>query len=122
MQEVAQGRTWYGSTALEKGLVDRLGGFPAAIALAKEKASLPAGAPVKVELFERDTNFLKQLLNRGEDDEEGGGLGDAVLRRLLAESGLQKVAARVPGMLPFTRQVLAGETLFPMSELAVEYR
>lgn len=43
MQELAQGRTWLGSEAKDNGLVDALGGFPAAIALAREKANIPAG-------------------------------------------------------------------------------
>lgn len=37
LEPVAQGRTWMGDEALQKGLVDRLGGIEAAIALAKRR-------------------------------------------------------------------------------------
>ena len=37
---VAQGRVWTGSEAQRHGLVDRLGGFETAVALAKQKAGL----------------------------------------------------------------------------------
>jgi protease-4 len=122
MQEVAQGRTWYGSTALQKGLVDRLGGFPAAIALAKEKASLPASAPVKLELFDKKTSFLEQVLSRDDDEEEDLGLASLAVKRLAAAAGLQQVLARHPSLLPLARAVLSGrETVYPLAEYVVDY-
>jgi protease-4 len=122
MQEVAQGRTWYGSTALTKGLVDRLGGFPAAIALAKEKANLPASTPVKLELFEKKTNVLEQFMNQ-DDDEEGLTVAGQLVRQLVEASGLQPLLARHPGLLPLTRVVLSGrETVYPLAEYVVDYR
>lgn len=39
---VAQGRVWSGAQALERGLVDQLGGFKETLAAAAEKAGLPA--------------------------------------------------------------------------------
>lgn len=122
MQEVAQGRTWYGSEALEKGLVDRLGGFPAAVALAKEKASIPASTVVKVELFDKRSSFIEQFLRSDEDDEEGPQLADVVLSTLTSASGLKPILQRVPSALPLTRSVLAGQTTFPLAEYQVEYR
>lgn len=41
MEEYAQGRVWTGNDAASRGLVDALGGFSRAIAIAKQKASIP---------------------------------------------------------------------------------
>ena len=40
MEEVAQGRVWTGKAAKERGLVDTIGGFSKAIAIAKQKAGI----------------------------------------------------------------------------------
>ena len=120
MQEVAQGRTWYGSEAIDKGLVDELGGFPAAIALAKDKASLPASTPVKVQLFERQTSFLEELFKGDEEQDEGFQLGQVLLRKLMEGTGVQAVVRRVPGAVPLARAVLGGESTFPMAEYQLD--
>jgi len=46
VREVAQGRVWMGGDAIERKLCDRFGGLQAAIALARERAGLPAGRQV----------------------------------------------------------------------------
>ncbi len=43
---IARGRVWTGRKAKELGLIDELGGLERAIAIAREKAGLPADAPV----------------------------------------------------------------------------
>jgi protease-4 len=48
---VAQGRVWTGRQAKEIGLVDALGGLDRAIAIAKERARIPANAEVEVEFY-----------------------------------------------------------------------
>ncbi|HEY3715104.1 MAG TPA: signal peptide peptidase SppA [Jatrophihabitantaceae bacterium] len=45
---VAKGRVWTGADAVERGLVDELGGLDRAIELASERARIPAGAEVDV--------------------------------------------------------------------------
>lgn len=47
MDEVAQGRVWTGKAALERGLVDAVGGFWRAIAVAKQKAGIASDAKVR---------------------------------------------------------------------------
>lgn len=47
VQDVARGRVWTGADALDRGLVDRLGGLRDAVALARERAGLPDTAPVR---------------------------------------------------------------------------
>jgi protease-4 len=48
VERVAEGRVWTGSQALERRLVDRLGGLETAIALAKERAGLRADEGIEV--------------------------------------------------------------------------
>ena len=46
VEKIAQGRVWLGSDALDRKLVDKLGGLDAALAEAKTLGGLPADAPV----------------------------------------------------------------------------
>ena len=41
MEEYAQGRVWTGNDVASRGLVDAIGGFSRAIAIAKHKANIP---------------------------------------------------------------------------------
>lgn len=51
VHEIARGRVWTGADALERGLVDELGGFDRAVELAWEKAGQPAtGTPPRLRL------------------------------------------------------------------------
>jgi protease-4 len=45
---VAQGRVWTGAQAREQGLVDMLGGLDTAVAVAKERAHIPANEEVEL--------------------------------------------------------------------------
>lgn len=47
----AQGRVWTGRQALERGLVDRLGGLDDAIDLACERAGIPEDREIPIELL-----------------------------------------------------------------------
>lgn len=67
IHEVAQGRVWLGTEALENGLVDELGGFNRAIDLAKEKADIDAAANVSLVIYPKTKNLLEVLF-------EGDGL------------------------------------------------
>lgn len=55
MEEVAQGRVWTGQDAASRGLVDAIGGFSRAVAIAKQKANIPQDRQVSL-------NFLLLLL------------------------------------------------------------
>lgn len=73
LQAVAKGRPWTGEDALAHGLVDALGGYPKALALAKELAKLPADARVRVEEYPRrksGSEVLSDLLGQREDNSE----------------------------------------------------
>ena len=47
VHEVAKGRVWTGADARGIGLIDELGGFRDALAIARERAGLPADAPLR---------------------------------------------------------------------------
>lgn len=51
MEEVAQGRVWTGKDAASRGLVDAIGGFSRAVAIAKLKANIPQDRQVFCLLF-----------------------------------------------------------------------
>jgi protease IV len=48
VHEVARGRVWSGADALAHGLVDELGGLDRATAIARRRAGLPDGAPLRI--------------------------------------------------------------------------
>ncbi len=71
VDKVGQGRIWSGEDALKIGLVDRLGGIPTAIALAKEKAKIGKDEPVRIQIYPRPKTLFEALL-QGSPDELGG--------------------------------------------------
>ena len=73
LRELARGRVWTGEDALANGLVDALGGYGKALALAKEAAKLPADARVNVEEYPRrkgTSAVLSELLGQTGDNSE----------------------------------------------------
>lgn len=73
LQGLAKGRVWTGEDALANGLVDALGGYPKALAIAKELAKLPADARVNVEVYPRKkatSEVLSELLGQTGDNSE----------------------------------------------------
>lgn len=122
MQDLAQGRTWMGSQAKENGLVDALGGFPAAIKLAREAAKIPADETVALKLFEKKKSLLEALLQRDGDDEEAPELAVTLLSKTVEASGLRPLFKKIPGLSGLAREVVQGkQTLFPMAEYQVDY-
>jgi protease-4 len=57
VHEVAQGRVWTGRSALEIGLIDRIGGLADAIRLAKEDAGISAGEEVTFKVLPEAQGF-----------------------------------------------------------------
>ena len=122
MQDLAQGRTWLGSEARENGLIDALGGFPAAIRVAREKANIPASQTVGLKLFDKKKTFLEEVLQRDNDEEETPELAVSLLSKTIEASGLRPLFKKVPGLFGIASQVVtAKETLFPIAEFQVDY-
>jgi protease-4 len=96
IEVVAQGRVWTGRQAVEKGLVDRLGGLEEAVAAARERAGIAADQPVRLVVLPARKGFLATLLERREE---------VVATRVLGPEGRDLVgwARRLGGRGPLAR-------------------
>jgi len=56
---IAQGRVWTGRQAKELGLVDELGGLDRAVALAKQRAKIPAASEVELVVYPPRKSFYE---------------------------------------------------------------
>ena len=65
MQRYAQGRVWMGQDALDRGLVDALGGLSRAVAIASELAGVPEGERAGVIEVSRATTSPLALITGG---------------------------------------------------------
>lgn len=68
VREVARGRIWTGADAHAHGLVDELGGYPAAFRLVREVAGLPADARLRLKPFPGRPSPAARALGRGRED------------------------------------------------------
>ena len=84
---VAQGRVWTGRQALEHGLVDTLGGLDTAVAIAKERAKIPADEDVQLIVYPERRGLLDTL------SEELGGAASTGLWGALGGDAEQRAAA-----------------------------
>ena len=105
---VARGRVWSGADAKERGLVDALGGFDAALAEARALAGLKPGDPVDLVDFPRAKGPWKMLA-------ELASAGDASGLRGLFH--LARVAAPLAAGLDALDPRAAGEVLMPPTGL-----
>jgi len=93
---VAQGRVWTGQQALDNGLVDGLGGLEAAVATARERAGVDAGAPVRLVVLPEKKGLWETILERREEE--------LAVRLLGPEAGaLVAWAERLGGKGPLAR-------------------
>lgn len=70
---IAQGRVWTGRQAKDSGLVDVLGGLDRAVALAKERAKIPAGEQVELVMYPPKRSLYDVLMSSlpGVDERAG---------------------------------------------------
>jgi protease-4 len=61
IHNVAQGRVWLGDQAKSAGLVDALGGFDAALALAREQAGIADHEQLRIEVFPQGPGWLESV-------------------------------------------------------------
>ena len=83
---VAKGRIWTGEDAKDIGLVDELGGFPAALRLAKQAAGIAEDAPVQVKLFPEQQTLVDTLLSRLQGREEAAASPTTVALRQVMQA------------------------------------
>nr|ATB19551.1 putative SPPA1 [Cupressus duclouxiana] len=62
MEDVAQGRVWTGKAAANIGLVDAIGGFSRAVAIAKQKAGIPLDEKVSLVELSKGSRSLLDIL------------------------------------------------------------
>ncbi len=86
VEAAAKGRVWTGEDALRLGLVDALGGYDTALALARRAANLPADAPIDVVVYPRERGLAALLFGRltDNDSDDDTGAPAATLEKSLA--------------------------------------
>jgi protease-4 len=104
--EIAKGRVWTGSDALEIGLVDELGGFPAAFRLAREAAGLEPDADIRVRLYPRPRSAFERLFDDSAESSEPSAEAALLVRGL----EVARPAARLARQLG-----ILGEPMGPLS-------
>ncbi len=95
VEQVAKGRVWTGEDAKANGLVDAIGGYGTALALAKQAAKIDGSQDVTIKIFPPPVDPFSAALARvsGHDDDEGVGTDGlmrnaAMLRPVLRELDL----------------------------------
>lgn len=81
---LAQGRVWLGSQAKERGLVDEVGGFDAALAALRKKANIPGSDKLKIFVYPGKVGFFEMLSSL-----ESSSMGGAGLETLLKGTPLE---------------------------------
>ena len=79
IEDVAKGRIWTGEDARANGLVDALGGYSEAVALAKEEAGIDAETQVRLTPFPKPRDPFRAVV----EDFFGSGLGSSPAARAL---------------------------------------
>jgi len=101
IEPLAQGRVWLGSQAMQRGLVDELGGLDRAIELVKQKARIPRSEKVRLLTYPPRRNILDLIFSRATE-----GLAESRARQVL-----EKLHVKVwsPGgmlrLMPFTVEI-----------------
>ena len=88
VSDIARGRVWSGKDALRLGLVDRLGGFDAAIELARELAGLEPEERVTLEVMPRAKTFFELMMDQS--------VGLQAVAGYLGAGGADGVASAAP--------------------------
>lgn len=70
VDSIAQGHVWIGQAAKAIGLVDELGGFNRAVAVAKELAKIDPNSRVELVEYPKRTTFFDTLFGEDDDEEE----------------------------------------------------
>jgi protease-4 len=101
VDQVAQGRVWTGTQAVENGLVDEVGGFQRALNLLKEKAEIPLEEAVELVEYPRRKTLFELILSQAERREVR--LPAAVSKLMDGWSHLEDIAQQpVRAWLPMT--------------------
>jgi protease-4 len=116
IDQIARGRVWTGQQAMERGLVDQMGGLKDAIADAAARAKLGAADKYRVQYVEKELSPFEQFLANA----AGSPMGQALVGRSdFAQSLLLKAMPHTAEQLKFVQDAMerkpGGK---PVSELA----
>jgi protease-4 len=101
VDEVGGGRVWTGKQALERGLVDELGGLDDAIALAAREAGLDETQPLRLQYLPQRRSIIEELLPFGKADARASlpagmiELFDTLAAQAPLETGIYALSAAV---------------------------
>ncbi len=95
INDVAQGRVWTGTQALERGLVDKVGSYGDALASAALRAKLPAD--YRVQYLDREPGKLARLLSMFGVSTEGV-VADLITAVAPSLAGIDPSTALLPGV------------------------
>ena len=87
---LAQGRVWTGRQAKQNHLVDELGGLDRAIAIAKQRAKIPADSDVEIVVYPPRKNFYELL-----SQQFSGGANDSAAVSAWLDANLSKTELEV---------------------------
>ncbi len=103
VEALAKGRIWSGEDAKARGLVDVLGGYATALAVAKQQAGIPAESDVTIKLFPPPRDAASVLISRLlDEDRELAGTSPTLARAAAALSPVLAALERLalpPGAL-----------------------
>ena len=108
VDEVARGRVWTGADAVERGLVDGLGGFDRALASVRSLLGLAPDSRLRLVTYERELSLLERIVQRMISSASGSAPAvvslDGAMARLRDEGWIAAVAlldGRTLAMMPF---------------------
>jgi protease-4 len=110
---VAQGRVWTGRQALERGLVDELGGLDRAIRLAKERAKLDVSKDVELLIYPQKPSIYDIFAH------SFGGVTEGRLSTAGQVTGQLSQAKAIESMATMLRRFRRGEALMLMPNVFV---
>lgn len=92
-RSVAKGRVWTGAAALEKGLVDTLGGLYTAIGIAKRRIGIPEGQRVSIRRYPTsESNRFERMFKRLVNDDEEEAVTKTTVEKLRAQVDAEMLA------------------------------
>ena len=86
VDKIGKGREWSGEQGKSIGLVDEIGGFDRAIAVAKQLAGIPTSESVRIVRYPQEKSLLEQLVEREKND-------------LTQSRSLEEMARHISGMM-----------------------
>jgi protease-4 len=116
IDQIARGRVWSGQQAMERGLVDQLGGLKDAIADAAARAKLGEAGKYRVRYVEKELSPFEQFLANA----AGSPTGQALLGRSdFAQAAMLKAMPQTAQQLKFVQAALERKPgVKPVTELA----